>query len=146
MTEYIYMASDQPLILGTLGDRGVHLGSHSFYLTHDHMAPFYFEEDDFNYIYPINKGKTFEVSSIGYHLPDKGTKIVKNNQKNAVKLLYDYIQKLFKEEKARFLIIVFVLNGPKITGPFKQKSCKINSLTLEDLYYEEQSVLEITRK
>ncbi|WP_225744855.1 hypothetical protein [Marinilactibacillus sp. Marseille-P9653] len=145
MTEYIYMASDQPLILGDLGDRGVHVGSHSFYLTHDHMPPFYFEEVDIDYIYPINKGKTFEVSSMGTDLPDKGTEIINKNQKIAVKLLYDYIQELFKEKKARFVIIVFVLNGPKIKGPFKQKACKINSLALEDLYYEEQSALEITR-
>lgn len=145
MTEYIYLASDKPLALGDYGDSGIHIGKLDFYFTSANFASFYFKEASFSSNLKLNSKDIYSVSSAGYELPEKGTKKIKRSEKKALSILFKYISSHFIKENAEFLNILFILNGYDVDSTLQRKKLRINELTLEDLYYSEQLLLEIVR-
>ncbi|MCG1009337.1 hypothetical protein J4760_04625 [Salinicoccus sp. ID82-1] len=138
MTEYIYLASDKPLALGSVGDRGIHIGNLSWYPTENAAESFYFEELE-------NEKNIYETDSYAYKLPERGTKKVSGMERKAVSLLYDYIKAHFAENDAYFLTIKFVLNGYENGFVKEKRSIKLEELQKVDLYYSEAALLEVVK-
>lgn len=145
MTEYIYIASDKPLAIGSYGDKGMHLGKVSFYLTTDNFSSFYFEEDDFDLNLKLSKKDIYKVSSEGYSLPEEGDSTPVKSEKKAATILFNYISDHFKRENPNSLTILFRLNDHSVDNELKKEIIRYKNLKLKDIYYSEQRLLEIVR-
>lgn len=149
MSSYIYIASDSPLLDGSVGDQGFNVFNTTFYPSSSSLESFFFEgnyDPDEKKTFSFSKHFSFEkyqVTSIDLHLPEQDARQVSRENKKALQELLIYIRNHFENTKATYVEILFCLNGQE-NEPLKQKhSINSQDLSTNDLFYEEHKFLTI---
>lgn len=152
MSEYIYIASDSKLPVGSVGDNGLTVFKTTFYLTANSMESFFFEENydpDEKKIFSFSKhfsAEKYQVASIVLTLPEQNTKNLKPRNKKALQELYHYIEKHFEHTNATYVEILFCLNSQE-DEPLKQnQTINLDELSIYDLFYDDQKFLTINKQ
>lgn len=152
MSSYIYLSSDTFLPDGSIGDKDLTVFQTTFYPSLIAMESFFFENNydtDEQKVLTFSKyfsSEKYQVASIDLNLPEKDDKKISKSNKKALEELLGYIKNHFDNSNAKYVEILFCLNGFENASLKHSYSINYNELSANDLFYEELKFLTIKKQ